>query len=419
MTDPIKAFQAGNMLRQSSIWVAGIVVARSTLSLQEIGTLEWLFFLAFMLSFFWYTGYIQYILQQGRGDISLINERFSRAIFIIQILSTIVCIPLILYGLFTNQREFLLFAFWILLSGVYGLLPYYYYLTNQTAFLNRFNLIYFVGYVLTFVVGILILNSIIALLYCLILFGVILWVWSYFSIKPSFRQRFDIPRPAFMLMGIALLGGLATLVDGVLVHLWYDDPSIFAIFRYGAREVPIAMILTASLGQAFIPLLVNKEQDVFTDFIKRSKRLMHYLFPIYILLLLGSDQLFLLFYGERFLESVLLFDMMLLIVSLRFLLPHILLIAFGHEKIVLKISFIELLINIGLSIYFIPIYGLAGIVLGTILSFVFEKLALVYLLYRKSGVSLRMYIPLKEYIIYISLIICLFTVKHLIFLFFN
>jgi hypothetical protein len=118
LTDPIRAFQAGNVLRQSSIWIAGILAARSTLSLEDIGTLEWLYFLAFTLSFFWYTGYIQYILQQGTGELHILNERFSKAFLIIQVFSIIVSIPLILYGLFTNRYEFTLFAVWILLSGV-------------------------------------------------------------------------------------------------------------------------------------------------------------------------------------------------------------------------------------------------------------------------------------------------------------
>jgi O-antigen/teichoic acid export membrane protein len=77
------------------------------------------------------------------------------------------------------------------------------------------------------------------------------------------------------------LSGSAQFVDGFIVTSYFDEET-FAVFRYGARELPLAMLLANALSNAMLPDFAQREN--LTQNLRQLKenvsRLMHFLFPL-------------------------------------------------------------------------------------------------------------------------------------------
>jgi O-antigen/teichoic acid export membrane protein len=55
------------------------------------------------------------------------------------------------------------------------------------------------------------------------------------------------------------LSGSAQFVDGFIVTSRFDE-STFAVFRYGARELPLATFLANALNSAMLPVFAVREK---------------------------------------------------------------------------------------------------------------------------------------------------------------
>jgi len=85
----------------------------------------------------------------------------------------------------------------------------------------------------------------------------------------------------------ALLGGGMEYVDGFLVT-HYFEASDFAIFRYGARELPFVNILIAALAATMIPVAVNNEPEAIIQIKKQVKQLSYWMYPLTLFLMIAS-----------------------------------------------------------------------------------------------------------------------------------
>ncbi|GAJ20106.1 unnamed protein product, partial [marine sediment metagenome] len=72
-------------------------------------------------------------------------------------------------------------------------------------------------------------------------------------------------------------------------------------------------------------------------------------------------------------------------------------------------SFIEIILNISLSLYLMQFYGLVGIALATTIVFVIEKIYLIAYNYFKLQIKPSEYIPVKFYLIYSLITIIMFV----------
>ena len=66
---------------------------------------------------------------------------------------------------------------------------------------------------------------------------------------------------------------------------------------------------------------------------------------------------------------------------------HILINMLGDEKISMRISIETLLLNIGLNIILIPLYGMEGAATATSISLIFMSAKRVYFLYKKHKIN--------------------------------
>jgi len=219
---------------------------------------------------------------------------------------------------------------------------------------------------------------------------------------------FSLPLIVTMLLGYAM-----DFVDGWFVS-YYFDATYFPVYKYGARELPLSSILFSTLSIAMVPVIIK--QGKHTNEIKlRATKLMHWLFPISALLMILSPLFFPLFYNENYKESAFIFNIYLLILISRVLLPQAFCMAFNQFSIIIWTSVFEILVNIILSYWWMQVWGVYGLALATVIAYIFQKVVLIFYNFWKNKISIDQYIDLRYYLIYTSTLVIVFiaTFKYL------
>ncbi len=235
---------------------------------------------------------------------------------------------------------------------------------------------------------------------------------------PNWKVRFEYPVfktllvLAWPLMVYAIAMSMARVFDGWLVSWYFSDEGTFAVFRYGAREFPLAVALSTAITTAFVPYLQQHPDTGLQDLKKRSSRLMDLLFPVGIALMLVSPFLFRIVFTETFTESAFIFNMYLLLIISQTLFPHAILLSMKENKLILRASLIELSVNIILSFILIGFWELEGVALATAIAYLVEKAFYAYYLRKKHGITPGMYIPLKRHAAYSVCLICSFLIAR-------
>lgn len=428
INDPIRSFQTVQILRQGTLFLASIILARSHFSLQEIGAYEWLVYLGFTFSFFWAAGFLQ-----GLLTVQSLKEPEAKSAFIWSVFSLFLIFGLILWLVFlvmsilqpgdypVQSGDYLLYGSWLLLSLPAMMTPFLLYIRGRTLGLHVFNVCYFFGYIAIFVFVWWQASSLTVLLVLLIIFGMFQFIWLCI-ILPSWKRNYlkwdgvlRVFKELWPLTGYALMGGLALAFDGWLVHYLYGDGEDFAIYKYGSRELPLSLAMAAALSNAMIPLISESLNQSLKVLKMRSTRLMHLLFPVSIALLLGSNWLFDFLYGPRFSEAILIFDIMLLLVISRLVFPQTLLVAMKDNGYLFKVSIFEFIVNVLGSIILVIYFGIPGIVMASILAYGIEKLIYVFYLNQKHGIPFGRFTNVRVWSIYSLSLVGVFILKYSIF----
>lgn len=409
--DPVTGFQVFSVTRYSLLFITSIALAHSGLSLQQIGLYETLLLISGMFSFF-YTGAITTKLLSA--DIKDKSKNYKMAFTIILSISALVA--LLLFS-FRNYLNYLLnvgdvshikyFALYILFSAPGFLLEYFFLLEKKMKALLAYGIIYGVSYFL--IVSVLSFtnarteNIFIALIILAFARFLVLLILIFGNKSETFEWK-DISQfcfSAFPILLSLLLSGCADYIDSLLA-LNYLGPEQLAIFRYGAKELPLSLLLANAMSNAMVPVLSgsnNFSQSV-SELKRRASNLMRIVFPVSIALMLTAKWIYPIVFSQRFAESALIFCIYLLLVCSRVTFPQTLLLAKGHFKKIAVASAIELVINLIASILLMHHYGLTGIATGTVIAFMSEKLILLYFVKKDLDIKASALINLKEYLIF-------------------
>lgn len=203
-----------------------------------------------------------------------------------------------------------------------------------------------------------------------------------------------------------LLGSAMDIVDGMFVSHFFD-PSVFPVFRYGARELPLSGLLFSTLSVALIPTILECGSTTMV-IRERATRLMHFLFPFSLVLMVLSPFIFPLVYEDAFRSSAYIFNIYLLIISSRVLLPQTFTLAFHEHKILIWSSVLEILVNVGLSFWWMQLWGIYGLAFATVVAYFVQKVILLIYNYRKYHIRFNQYVDVKYYTIYMGLLILTF-----------
>ena len=210
-----------------------------------------------------------------------------------------------------------------------------------------------------------------------------------------------------------LLGSVMDMIDGLFVAHYFEE-SFFPIFRYGAREMPFSTLLFSSLSAALIPLLIKDGMSSIQVKI-RVTNLMHWVFPLAIILMFISPMIFPLVYHPRFQQSAFIFNIYLLILTSRVLIPQAYNFALHQHRIIVWTSVFEIIVNIFLSFWWVQYWGVYGLAMATVVAYFVQKLILIIYNKQVNHISLGQYLPMKWYLIYTCLMVLSFFISNLIY----
>jgi len=409
-TNGLQFFQ---LFRYAILLLIGILFTKTSLTTGEIGFYESLIFLASAISFFWISGLVQSLLvvyrkpENGKKSPELFNAFllmffFSLLAFIvIRIFTDNISTYLNLSG---ETELYKLFSWYILLISPSYLIEYIYLLKNKPRRIILYGLISYSLQLLFVVLPVLFAYPLIFSVYGLVVIAILRFLWlirlliRYSIIKVSFPYIKNHISLGYPLIFSSLLSGSGEYIDGLIISNYFDSAT-FAIFRFGAKEFPLFLILANSFSNSMIPEF-SKEIEInrILEKIKRnSLKLMYYFFPISIILLITSHYFYPIIFNKDFSESADIFNVYVLLIITRFIFPQTIIIGQKHTKIIMISSLIEIIINVSISLLLIKPFGIVGVAFGTLAAYSVEKIILVFYANYKLKIKPGQYIPVFQY----------------------
>lgn len=421
--------QAFQLMRFSAVFLTGIILAHSGLSLTTIGSYESIVFLSAATGFFWVNGISgafagRFGTDKERSERKKINDTYNLLILCSLLVTTVLFFlkPIVVEWagpeLSATYPIFLVFVF-----------------LNNIGFINESILLVRKRPVGLILYGVFLFSSHVAgalfvlgqgggVQDLLLLLLAIAAVRNLLALTLIGREGFERPtRSGIAAMATAsaplvlsmLLSGSAETIDGLLVG-HFLGPDAFAVFRYGARELPFATLLAAALSSAMVAGLA--QSGMAAESLRELKRetagLMHLVFPISIVLILSSHFIYPLFFSAAFADSASVFNIYLLLAIARVCFPQTLVMALGRNDLIFKTALIELPVNIVCSLGLLLVAGIEGVAWGTVIAFSTEKAILYMRLRRQTPFRLNDFHPIKLWLVYSLLLLSAYLISEII-----
>jgi hypothetical protein len=420
-------------MRFTVFLIISIVFTKSYLTRAEIGKWEMFLFIAGLVTFFWVTGIIQSLLplyhrnktyrkigDNGTGK----SPEIFNAFILLCIFSLIFFIlghsikgSFSVFHLSGNVPYLNLLLLYMFLSSPVCLIEYIYLLNNRAHRILQYGLYTFTAQLIFVLIPIFMGKDIIWSVYGLLLISVVRWIWlvillrRYTEMTISWKFMKEHLYLATPLILTTLISGSAQYTDGVIVSAVYRDPAWFAWFRYGAKEFPLALLLANGLSNAMLPEFSTRSRmkESLAKIKYKSKRLMHLLFPLTMLIMLFARWFYPRIFNPDFQKSADVFLIYTLLIIPRLVFPQTIIVGRKKTHITLIAAILELAVNIPLSLLMIKLgYNIVGVALATFAVYIISKVYLIGYVWVKMKIKPAEYIPLKIYSIYSLLITVLF-----------
>jgi len=419
----VGSLQIYQLIRFTTFLIISIVLTKSNVLRKDIGLFEAFMFIAGLVTFFWVTGLIQSFLALANNNKTFDNQnrslkKKSPEIFNAFILLTLFSILVFsigislrkyisIYDIQGNVTYINLLLVYILLSNPSVLIEYIYLIKNRSSSILVYGFITYGVQLIMVLYPIIGGYDIIWALYGLVGISMLRFVWiliilfKYAEFKFSWAFMKEHLSVGVPLIISSLLAGSAQYIDGMVVTRAMDVEH-FAIFRYGAKEFPLVLILAVGLSNVMISE-IGKPGNMRASLDKirhHSRRLMHFLYPITMLTMFLARWFYPAIFNKEFIRSADVFMVYLMIIIPRLVFPHTILIGLKKTRVILVTSLIEITINIGLSIFLVKHYGTVGVALATSIVYLLETISLVVYNFVRLKIRPKLYIPLKTFSIY-------------------
>lgn len=411
----VRALQGFQIMRQGAAILISILLAKSVLTNDQIGVFEMLTFIGTTVSFFWIAGLNQGILPFFPKLKNSDQPSFIFNVFLLFFGITTFVVTLLFFfensitQLLVGQESLPYFQWYICYLFFFMpsfLVDYIYLVNNRAKEIVIFGVVVFSLQVLVIIVPLFLGLGLVGSIQGLLGLGMIRFLWllkviiEFGEVKWKSELMTNYLKLSIPLILYTLLSGFPTVFDSWVVGWFYEDRSTFAIFRYGARELPLAIALANALSMAMVPEIVKNKDQALVSLKEKTLNLLHWIFPLSIALMLTSAWWFPRVFNPEFIESAAIFNVFLLIIISRLTFPQTILIGLGKTKMVLYISIIETILNVILSIILVQYYGLVGIAFGTFLAYLFEKVAIAIYLFFQHKISFPSYTPVGWFLFY-------------------
>ena len=427
----IRGLQVFQVLRFASFFLTGILLSKSFLTVSEIGSFENVLFISGAVSFFWISGMLNALLgkfhQSSTPDTGLL---YNTAAIIYSFNSLLVIVMLIFQDFFRSLMP-------VSETDYYPALLLYIFFNNPT-FINEYVLLLrnkplhlviygvstFVVQLISVILPLYITGELMYSFYGLIVFAILKNFVLIYQLRQTGKSTLQISQwpeiffQAAPLMFSLLIAGSAEYIDGFLISTHFGTDA-FAVFRYGAKELPVSLLMANALSMAIVPKLAADGigENSLGLLRKETTRLMHLLFPLTLILLATSHYLYPIVFRPEFSISADVFNVYLLLVISRMLFPQSIIMAANQTGIIFKTSLIEIFTNVTASYLLMLKFGIMGVAYGTVIAFLTEKIILLLYCHRVLKISPQRFLVLRTWGIYTVLLITVYyitlKIRHL------
>ncbi len=428
----ISSLQIFQVIRYGTLIMIGVGLAKLGITPSDIGRFETFLLWTGLLTFFWVSGIINALMANyGKSDTETQKRLFFSAFLILSAIGLLMGGLLLIFTVYfiefteieTDSTILRLVSLYILFNTPGFLIEYVLWLKNK-----RQELLYY-GLLLSFsmlvstllplglhlpleysLYGLLAISA-----FKLLIVFILLWRYSLYSI--DYKQISILSFTAIPMVFSIFISGSSEYIDGLIVKARFDNMH-FAIYRYGAKELPVLLIVANTFSTAMIPALAGNLSGGLGQLRQKSTSLIRWFFPISMLLMLLSPILFKHLFNESFIYSSLIFNIYLLLVIPRLVFPQTILTAMGHGKYLVASSILEITVNVSLSIYLSGVIGLPGIAVGTLVAFCIDKVFLILVARCKYDIHLGSYLKIGEYTLFsVAAVVCfaisVYLLQHL------
>jgi hypothetical protein len=404
--------------RYAGLFLSGVILAKFGVALPIIGQYEFILFLGGLVSFFWIGGIYQTLLSsyhQESDKKGLLSKTISSQFFLGIISSVIAVLYLFIFDKSLNfgYLTITLIGAYLLLNTLTFFNEHYYLIKEITNKLTLYAIGNFCIQILA--ITIVALTAPNARNFALALVAISLWktlvlIYNLRFEKINLRVTPDWPflKACSPLIFGLLISGSADYIDSFLVIHFFGNES-FAIFKYGAKEFPLSLLLANSLSLAMVSQIAKQDKQhlALDELKKQSTRLMNVLFPITWIFLLCSKFLYPLIFSSAFVQSASIFNIYLLLIISRMIFPQSVILALKRSDIILKTAYWEIAINVISSVILMLKFGIIGIAYGTVVAFLSEKIILAYRL-KSLNVDFQQYTNLTRWFFFSLITIFLY-----------
>ena len=425
--DAARTMQLAGLLRFTCIFLQGVILVKAGVPLVIVGQIELVFFVANFFMFFWQNGASNAMMAWASGEE---RTKVAGAIFSGMHIHALVAVCLMLviaqfpvagrFGVLTTGQNTVALLSYVFFSIPAGAIIYVYLLRQQFT-----KLLWFTGLSQMIQVGLVAWiattgYSVQEMLWALAAFALLKWLFVLISGRwfvggmTSVSTMWTFVVFAFPLVLHAFNSGLMDYVDGWIVSLFYGEES-FALYRYGARELPFNALLIGGLMSGLVHRFKSGNSLSAATLRAETLRIMKLLFPINCILILFSPPLYTLLYSDDFVLSARIFNIYALTLLSRVIMNQVYCYVYHHNWILTWSTVAEVVINVVLSLFFMQWLGLFGIPLATVVAYAMQKVFLIYYVRRKFGIQLADYVPLAQCIWYFAGMILCVVISELIY----
>jgi len=405
-----------------------MIILAKFLPQEDIAVYEMFWFTASILSFFWVASSINAALTFLP---KLNNEERKKALFNIFLFFTVVSIVMsgILYlsaGWFTStfgMEEELpyipLLCLFLVFQTPSWLVQIFYLLLKKYKEIFIYGTIAFGLQLIAVIIPLLLSMGLEEIFIGLIIMSAVKFIWLLVLIwrHTTFSFDYQMLTPfyalALPLVLKAFLNRGYESIDGLIVNSYFQDESAFAVFRYGAREMPYVTLFIGAIVTAMLPTMASNLDGGMQKLKEQTFNLSKWMFPLSAVFMLISPWIFSYAFTPEFRDSAYVFNVYLLMLSSRILLPQTIVMAKEKSYFLLLSAAIEIVVNVLLSLLFVRIFGLLGIAFASVIAFYVNKLNQMFYLKMKHDISPRQYVAVRPHfafsvLLYGSFVLSLF-----------
>ncbi len=170
----------------------------------------------------------------------------------------------------------------------------------------------------------------------------------------------------------AMIGTLGRRIDQFIISSMYL-PADYAIYARGAFELPLVAMIPMTISSLMLPGFAkdfadNRLERVAWQFADKARKVALIFFPLTVLMLILSEAFIVLMFSDKYLGSVPVFRIYLLILPFRITIHGVIFRAAGKTSLFIAGDLLYLFANISISLILINLIGINGAAWGTVIA---------------------------------------------------